>query len=351
MQDYDLLTHNCNNFTNECAIFLLGKGIPQDIIDLPNRALSTPMGAMIRPAIEQYQQSMVHARVGGVHRAHANTFQVTQYANIDQSITAAATPGNPHAHLNVRLLTTGTPIAYNQGTLQAAVERLRELMGATPLPLTVSGMSALPNAAAIVHLDAAVLATLVSDLWALVAVLPEPHRYPVFDLLRVACLHPQCDLTSARERLGALLEATSKPTLIAALRVVQNALLRPLSPVVAVPTDVATGRMVARGLGSPEAAVRKAAATCAYNFALARSSSEALIIVASAAALAVKSGRDAVDSIETLGYVLCMGVACYGNVSTCAALRVHAVPLAPLLASPNAQVALAAQQLAAVLNA
>ncbi len=29
MQDYDLLTHNCNNFTNECSLFLVGNGIPQ----------------------------------------------------------------------------------------------------------------------------------------------------------------------------------------------------------------------------------------------------------------------------------------------------------------------------------
>ena len=28
MQDYNLLNHNCNNFTNEVSQFLLGKGIP-----------------------------------------------------------------------------------------------------------------------------------------------------------------------------------------------------------------------------------------------------------------------------------------------------------------------------------
>ncbi|DBA03357.1 TPA: hypothetical protein N0F65_004634 [Lagenidium giganteum] len=55
---YDLLNNNCNNFSNELANFLLGKSIPQHIIDLPNEALSTPLGAMLRPAIENMQREM-----------------------------------------------------------------------------------------------------------------------------------------------------------------------------------------------------------------------------------------------------------------------------------------------------
>lgn len=41
---YDLLRHNCNNFSDELARFLLGRGIPQYILDLPNEVLSTPFG-------------------------------------------------------------------------------------------------------------------------------------------------------------------------------------------------------------------------------------------------------------------------------------------------------------------
>ncbi|TMW65860.1 hypothetical protein Poli38472_003625 [Pythium oligandrum] len=57
-QAYDLLRHNCNNFSNELTTYLLGKSIPQHILDLPNEALSTPMGAMLRPMIENMQQQM-----------------------------------------------------------------------------------------------------------------------------------------------------------------------------------------------------------------------------------------------------------------------------------------------------
>lgn len=31
MDKYDLFENNCNNFTNECAKFLIGKGIPENI--------------------------------------------------------------------------------------------------------------------------------------------------------------------------------------------------------------------------------------------------------------------------------------------------------------------------------
>lgn len=58
MEHYSLLTHNCNNFTDECSTLLLGTGIPSYIVDLPNEALSTPMGQMIAPLIQQFEQSM-----------------------------------------------------------------------------------------------------------------------------------------------------------------------------------------------------------------------------------------------------------------------------------------------------
>lgn len=77
---YDLLQNNCNNFSNEVVTFLVGTGIPQFILDLPNEALSTPLGyvfgvfcsqlvllfliyilpcrAMLRPMIENVQREM-----------------------------------------------------------------------------------------------------------------------------------------------------------------------------------------------------------------------------------------------------------------------------------------------------
>lgn len=53
---YNLLTNNCNNFTSTCSRFLLdGFDIPSHILTLPQDALSTPMGQMFRPMLEQMQ--------------------------------------------------------------------------------------------------------------------------------------------------------------------------------------------------------------------------------------------------------------------------------------------------------
>ncbi len=55
---YNVLKHNCNNFSDECATFLLGNGIPKDIVNLPNEFLSTPMGRMLSPMLQQAQENL-----------------------------------------------------------------------------------------------------------------------------------------------------------------------------------------------------------------------------------------------------------------------------------------------------
>lgn len=46
-ETYSLLTHNCNNFSNEVAQFLVGATIPEYILNLPNEVMSSPMGGLI----------------------------------------------------------------------------------------------------------------------------------------------------------------------------------------------------------------------------------------------------------------------------------------------------------------
>ncbi|KAI3865239.1 hypothetical protein MKX03_012829 [Papaver bracteatum] len=57
-ETYNLLRHNCNNFSNEVAQFLVGTNIPDYILDLPNDVLSSPMGAMILPMIQQLETTL-----------------------------------------------------------------------------------------------------------------------------------------------------------------------------------------------------------------------------------------------------------------------------------------------------
>ncbi|XP_041363483.1 uncharacterized protein LOC121379087 isoform X1 [Gigantopelta aegis] len=52
-EKYHLLEHNCNNFSADTTQFLTGKTIPSYITGLPSEFLSTPLGQMIKPLIDQ----------------------------------------------------------------------------------------------------------------------------------------------------------------------------------------------------------------------------------------------------------------------------------------------------------
>ncbi|TKY66103.1 Desumoylating isopeptidase 1 [Spatholobus suberectus] len=62
-ETYSLLTHNCNNFSNEVAQFLVGASIPEYILQLPNEVMSSPMGALILPMIQNLETTL---KSGGV---------------------------------------------------------------------------------------------------------------------------------------------------------------------------------------------------------------------------------------------------------------------------------------------
>ena len=75
-ESYDLFVHNCNNFSQDFAMFLVGKSIPEEIRSLPETFLRTPMGQMLRSQIDQSMRTMTQApdAVSGrnAHTAHTN---------------------------------------------------------------------------------------------------------------------------------------------------------------------------------------------------------------------------------------------------------------------------------------
>lgn len=50
---YNLLENNCNNFSDEVAKFLVGAGIDKDIVSLPQRVLSSPLGPLLKGHLEK----------------------------------------------------------------------------------------------------------------------------------------------------------------------------------------------------------------------------------------------------------------------------------------------------------
>ncbi|KAK4849168.1 hypothetical protein QYF36_021693 [Acer negundo] len=57
-ETYSLLTHNCNNFSNEVAQFLVGVTIPEYVLNLPNEVMGSPMGALILPMIQNLEATL-----------------------------------------------------------------------------------------------------------------------------------------------------------------------------------------------------------------------------------------------------------------------------------------------------
>ncbi|XP_065888933.1 uncharacterized protein [Dysidea avara] len=49
---YNLLNHNCNNFSNEIVQFLTGSPIPDYIVNLPSEALNSPFGQQLLPFLQ-----------------------------------------------------------------------------------------------------------------------------------------------------------------------------------------------------------------------------------------------------------------------------------------------------------
>ncbi|XP_050208308.1 uncharacterized protein LOC126657638 [Mercurialis annua] len=85
-EKYSLLTHNCNNFSNEVAQFLVGVTIPDYVLQLPTEVMNSPMGALIMPMIQNLESTL---RAGAVP-------QVPQFRNasINQPTAAATTTVN-----------------------------------------------------------------------------------------------------------------------------------------------------------------------------------------------------------------------------------------------------------------
>ncbi|KIW00011.1 hypothetical protein, variant [Verruconis gallopava] len=66
---YDLFLHNCNNFSNDFAMFLVGKGIPERITSLPQTVMNTPFGQMLKPQLDAAMRPITQAPVASPQQA------------------------------------------------------------------------------------------------------------------------------------------------------------------------------------------------------------------------------------------------------------------------------------------
>lgn len=64
VQAYNLWKHNCNNFSNDFATFLVGRGVPDHILHMPDAVLESPLGQMLMPTLNQ--QIDTNRQQGGI---------------------------------------------------------------------------------------------------------------------------------------------------------------------------------------------------------------------------------------------------------------------------------------------
>ncbi|KAF4551321.1 Thioredoxin-like protein 5 [Elsinoe fawcettii] len=113
---YDLFQNNCNNFSNDFAQFLVGRGIPDHITSLPETVLNTPFGQMLKPQLDASMRSVTQAPVAssslppssnhvtpsvngnGIKPAaktgakeHGEVYNITQLSRLDQLLQEAKT--------------------------------------------------------------------------------------------------------------------------------------------------------------------------------------------------------------------------------------------------------------------
>ena len=118
---YDLLTNNCNNFSDTICRFLVGRGIPSYIVDLPNIVMSTPGGQAFRPMIEQMQQSvrMQHGSAlpfGGYNSSNnSNTFS-SSYSSSSSSSSSSSTTTTTTSNVLIKANIEESPLVSSDNS-------------------------------------------------------------------------------------------------------------------------------------------------------------------------------------------------------------------------------------------
>lgn len=64
-QTYSLLTHNCNNFSDEVCQFLTGEAVPDAIVKLPEEVMKSPLGQAMMPMLMELERQLSSGGTGG----------------------------------------------------------------------------------------------------------------------------------------------------------------------------------------------------------------------------------------------------------------------------------------------
>ncbi|KAI9763295.1 MAG: hypothetical protein M1840_000777 [Geoglossum simile] len=94
-ETYDLFLHNCNNFTNDFSMFLVGRGIPGHITSLPQTFLNSPLGALLKPTLENAMRPITQAPLTPPAVSRAPQAKASAAASAS-AVTAEPSSSAPH---------------------------------------------------------------------------------------------------------------------------------------------------------------------------------------------------------------------------------------------------------------
>jgi thiol-disulfide isomerase/thioredoxin len=98
-ESYDLFLHNCNNFSNDFSMFLVGKNIPDHITSLPQTVLNTPFGQMLQPYLDQAMRPITQAPLASRNapqrpqpaKPKGAVRNITALSDLEQALSSAST--------------------------------------------------------------------------------------------------------------------------------------------------------------------------------------------------------------------------------------------------------------------
>lgn len=202
MQNYHVLENNCNNFSDVCCRFLLGDaiGIPKYIIDLPNEAMDSPLGPMLRPILDNMQTVIREQSQGHEIELSENSSLLASRAPQSFSIS------NPNSSAENSGESPCEQVLFSRANRSAVLSKLKEF----DPQFSDSGTS------------------IIAALLASEARLPADRAFPALDLLRLGALENADDCASIVEIVPNLLQkyvldiAIPRPARMMTLRIAAN---------------------------------------------------------------------------------------------------------------------------------
>ncbi|KAH8739653.1 hypothetical protein FG386_001210 [Cryptosporidium ryanae] len=153
-ENYDLLNHNCNHFSDNIVKFLLGDGIPSYILDLPNEVMRTPFGSMLLPMLQKAQKSQAVRSVANVWNTNgispSNVINKTagEINNLSNSLSPGSRSKNfstDSSQLSMKLDHITRKYGWNSQRILETLETILENIVRNPTELRYRSIKATSN--------------------------------------------------------------------------------------------------------------------------------------------------------------------------------------------------------------